>query len=80
MVMATQAANSRDGFVQIWLAGSVLAVTAVSIVVLGAVAYRVGAGVHANCRSFKERNRDDKWMRAKLCRCAFAILGSAPGA
>ncbi len=53
MVMATQTANLRDGFFPIRLAASVLAVTALSIVILGAVAYRVRAGVDRELRFFQ---------------------------
>ncbi len=55
--MATQGANLRDGVDRIWLAASVLAVTAGSIFAFGAVAYRVGAGLNRESRFFQKGER-----------------------
>jgi hypothetical protein len=73
MVMATQAANSKDGFFQIWLAGSVLAVTALSIVVLGAVAYGVGAGVNRELRFFQRGERPTADEAIAVCPVEYAL-------
>jgi hypothetical protein len=73
MVMAIQAANSRVSFLRIWVAGSVLAVTAVAIVVLGAVAYCIGAGVNRELRFFQRGERPTADEAIAVCPIEYAL-------
>jgi len=57
MVMAIQTANLRVSFLRIRVARSVLAATAVAIVVPGAVAYCIGAQVNRELRFFQTGER-----------------------